>query len=58
MGGQAMRKTLAVLVVALGLLGFYATSAAVTMFPAIMTFDREVPTVPAFVSSFGDSFSR
>jgi hypothetical protein len=32
MGGQAMRKTLAVLVVALGLVGFYPTTAAVTVF--------------------------
>jgi len=44
MGGQAMKKTLAVLVVALGLLGFYPTSEAVTVFDAIMTVDREVPT--------------
>ena len=39
-----MKKTLAVLVVALGLLGFYPTSEAVTVFGAIMTVDREVPT--------------
>jgi len=51
MGGQAMKKTLAVLVVALGLLGFDPTSAAVTVVHTIMTFDREVPTVPAFVGS-------
>jgi len=46
-----VEKTLAVFVVALGLLGFYATSAAVTVFHAVMTFNREVPTVPPFVSS-------
>ena len=46
-----MNKTLAVVVVALGLLGFYATSEAVTVLHTIMTFNREVPTVPAFVGS-------
>lgn len=45
-----MKKTLAVLVVALGLLKFYPTGPVVTVFHAIK-FDREVPTLPAFVSS-------
>jgi len=39
-----MKKTLAVLVVAPGLLGIYPTSEAGTVFHAIMTVDREVPT--------------
>jgi len=43
-GRAGNEKTLAVLVVALGLLGFYSTSEAVTVFDAILTVDREVPT--------------
>lgn len=42
-----MKKALAVIAVALGLVGIHGSTEASVIFHANMTFDQEVPTVPA-----------
>ena len=48
-----MKKALAVAAVVLGLVGTHRTTEAVTVFHANMTFEQEVPTVPAFEGASG-----
>lgn len=48
-----MRKALVVVALALALMGTHGTTEASTIFHATMTFDQEVPTVPAFEGASG-----
>lgn len=48
-----MKKALAVAAVVLGLVATHGTTEASTLFHATMTFDQEVPTVPAFEGASG-----
>lgn len=48
-----MRKALVVVAVALALMGTHGTTEASTIFHATMTFDQEVPAVPAFEGASG-----
>ncbi|MBI1960410.1 MAG: CHRD domain-containing protein [Candidatus Rokubacteria bacterium] len=50
-----MKKALAVAAIALGLVGTHGTTEASTLFHATMTFDQEVPTVPAFEGASGSA---
>jgi hypothetical protein len=48
-----MKKVLVLAAIALGLVGPFGTTEAAVIFHASMTFDQEVPTVPAFEGASG-----